>query len=122
MAKIKENSTNSHNKRFLTTCDMTYAVQLMGGRWKLLIMMNLEKGTLRFSELKKRMEHITERMLTLQLREMESDGLLKRTVYAEVPPRVAYELTSISTELIPICMQLSNWGTRHRKFSDSRSQ
>jgi len=122
MAKIKENSTNSHNKRFLTTCDMTYAVQLMGGRWKLLIMMNLEKGPLRFSELRKRIEYITERMLTLQLREMESDGLLKRTIYAEVPPRVEYELTSIGTELIPVCMQLSNWGTRHRKFSDNRSQ
>ena len=114
MAKIKENSTNSHNKRFLTTCDMTYALQLMGGRWKLLIMMHLEKGPLRFSELRKRIEHITERMLTLQLREMESDGLLKRTIYPEVPPRVEYELTPISAKLIPICLQLSDWGTRHR--------
>jgi DNA-binding HxlR family transcriptional regulator len=101
---------------------MTYAVQLMGGRWKLLIMMNLEKGPLRFSELRKRIQHITERMLTLQLREMESDGLLKRTIYPEVPPRVEYQLTSISTELIPICMELSNWGTRHRELSVKTGQ
>lgn len=115
MAKIKENSTNNHNRRFLTTCDMTFAVQLIGGRWKLLIMASLEKGTLRYGELKKRIDHITERMLTLQLREMEEDGIVKRTVYAEVPPRVEYELTTIGKELIPILMQLSDWGTQARR-------
>jgi len=114
MAKIKENSTNNRNRRFLTTCDMTYAVQLIGGRWKLLIMVNLDKGSLRYSELKKSITQITERMLTLQLREMEDDGIVKRTVFAEVPPRVEYELTAIGKELVPICLQLSDWGTRHR--------
>jgi DNA-binding HxlR family transcriptional regulator len=120
MAKIKENSTNNRNRRFLTTCDMTYAVQLIGGRWKLLIMANLEKGSLRYSELKKSINQITERMLTLQLREMEEDGIVKRTVFAEVPPRVEYELTAIGMELVPICLQLSDWGTRHRQVTEKQ--
>lgn len=121
MAKIKENSTNNHNRRFLTTCDMTYAVQLIGGRWKLLIMANLEKGSLRYSELKKSISRITERMLTLQLREMEEDGIVKRTVFAEVPPRVEYELTTIGKELVPICLQLSDWGARHRQVTEKQT-
>lgn len=115
MAKIKDSSTNNSNRRFLTTCDMTYAVQLIGGRWKLLIMAGLDKKPLRYSELKKNISGITERMLTLQLREMEKDGILKRTVFAEVPPRVEYELTLIGKELVPICLELSQWGTKHRQ-------
>lgn len=94
---------------------MTFAVQLIGGRWKLLIMASLEKRTLRYSELHKSIEQITERMLTLQLRELEDDGIVKRTVYPQVPPKVEYELTEIGKELIPILMQLSDWGTRARQ-------
>ncbi|MBC3788876.1 winged helix-turn-helix transcriptional regulator [Spirosoma utsteinense] len=115
MANVKETSTNSVNRRFLTSCDMTYAVQLMGGRWKLLILMRLAGGKLRFGELRKFLPNITERMLTLQLREMEEDGLLIRTVYAEVPPRVDYALTPIAHDLVPICQHLHSWGASHRK-------
>ena len=114
MAKIKENSTNSVNRKFLTDCNLTYAVQLMGGRWKLLILMQLNAGTQRYGELKKKIANITERMLTLQLRELEADGLIARRVYAEVPPRVEYTLTDIGREIVPICDALHAWGTRHR--------
>lgn len=114
MATIKENSTNSINRRFLTDCDLTYTVQLIGGRWKLLILMRLEKGPVRFGELKKALPNITERMLTLQLREMEADGLVTRRVYAEVPPRVEYTMTEIACDLLPICKQLHTWGSKHR--------
>jgi DNA-binding HxlR family transcriptional regulator len=114
MAKIKENSTNSFNRRFLTDCNLTYAVQLMGGRWKLLILMQLNSGTQRYGELKKKIANITERMLTLHLRELEADGLITRQVFAEVPPRVEYTLTDIGRELVPICVDLHAWGTRHR--------
>ncbi|WP_254153930.1 winged helix-turn-helix transcriptional regulator [Chryseosolibacter indicus] len=96
---------------------MTYAVQLIGGRWKMLIMTGLEKKPLRYGELKKNLEQISERMLTLQLRELEDDGIVKRTVFAEVPVRVEYELTDIGKELVPICLQLSDWGTRHRELN-----
>lgn len=117
MAKRKENSTNSINAQYITQeCDLTYAVCKIGGRWKLLILCKLEDGKLRFSEIRKRINGITERMLTLQLREMEKEGLVKRTVYAEVPPRVDYELTEIAKELIPIWKQLDKWGKKHREL------
>jgi DNA-binding HxlR family transcriptional regulator len=114
MSKIKENSTNNINRRLMTECDMTYAVNIMSGRWKLLILTQLIDGKLRFGELRKRIQGITERMLTLQLREMEMDGLLIRTVYPEVPPKVEYHLTEIGTALVPICDSLHKWGTKHR--------
>lgn len=117
MAQRKENSTNSLNRKYITTdCNLTYSICLVGGRWKLLILCKLENGKLRFSALRNEICNITERMLTLQLRELESDGIVKRTVYAEVPPRVEYELTEMGTELIPIWKQLSNWGAKHKAF------
>ena len=121
MSKIKESSTNNSNRMLLTTCDMTYAVQIIGGRWKLLIMAGLDKRPLRYGELKKNINQITERMLTLQLREMEKDGIVKRTVFAEVPPRVEYELTVIGKELVPICLELSQWGTKHRELTNTKT-
>ncbi|MDR7132565.1 DNA-binding HxlR family transcriptional regulator [Algoriphagus sp. 4150] len=102
------------NEKYITECDLAYAVCKIGGRWKILIMCELEHGKLRFSELRNQIEGITERMLTLQLRELEKEGLVKRTVYAEVPPRVDYELTEIATDLIPVWRQLENWGAKHK--------
>jgi len=116
MKNRKENSTNMQNEKYITQCDLSYAVCKIGGRWKLIILCKLEDGKLRYSELRDCIEGITERMLTLQLRELEKEGLLRRTVYPEVPPRVEYELTEIATELIPIWRQLENWGARHRKL------
>lgn len=122
MGKRKENSTNMQNeKNIVEGCDLTYAVCMIGGRWKLLILCKLESGKLRFSELRDRINGITERMLTLQLRELEKQGLIKRTVYAEVPPRVEYELTDIAEELVPIWSKLSDWGGKHRKLMDKVS-
>jgi DNA-binding HxlR family transcriptional regulator len=122
MGKMKEESTNNYNRKFLTTCDMTYAVQIIGGRWKLLIMAGLDKRPLRYGELKKNLSQISERMLTLQLRELEADGMLTRTVFAEVPPRVEYELTAIGKALVPICLELSDWGTKHRALAASQRE
>lgn len=117
MGKRKENSTNMLNENYIVeSCNLTYAVCKIGGRWKLLILCKLEKGKLRFSELRNQINGITERMLTLQLRELEKEGLVKRTVYAEVPPRVDYELTDIAEELVPIWNQLSQWGAKHKKI------
>lgn len=117
MAARKKNSTYTRNETFIISCDLTYAVYMIGGRWKLLILDKLENKKLRFSELKKEFPHITERMLTLQLRALEQDGLVKRTVYAEVPPRVEYELTEMALELGPILKQLSQWGGKQRNLA-----
>ncbi|AQX04382.1 helix-turn-helix transcriptional regulator [Elizabethkingia meningoseptica] len=115
MGKIKENSTNNLNKQYIIECDTPYAVSLIGGRWKLLILCQLEGGKKRFGELHKSICNITERMLTTQLREMEKNNIVKRTVYAEVPPRVEYEYTEIGKELIPILKQLGHWGCKLRR-------
>ncbi|HEY9256387.1 helix-turn-helix domain-containing protein [Chitinophaga sp.] len=114
MATRKKNSTYSRNEEFIAECDLTYAVNKIGGRWKILIISKLESRKFRFNELKKEFPLITERMLTLQLRALEQDGLVRRTVYAEVPPRVEYELTEMATAFGPIFKQLSEWGGKHR--------
>jgi len=112
--KSKETSTNNINRMYLGECNLTYAIQMMGGRWKLLILMRLENGKQRFAELNRQIPNITERMLALQLREMERDGLITRKVYAEIPPKVEYDLTNIGRDLLPICAGLHEWGTKHR--------
>ena len=114
MAARKKDSTNSSNEKWIKECDLTYAVNKIAGRWKILILDKLAGSKLRFSELKKEFPLITERMLILQLRALEEDGMVKRTVYAEVPPRVEYELTRMAMEIGPIFKQLSSWGGKHR--------
>ena len=115
MATRKKDSTYSRNEICHITCDLTYAVSKLDGRWKLLIISKLEKGNCRFSELKKEFSYMSERMLALQLKAMVRDGLVRRTVYAEVPPRVEYQLTQTGMELGPILEQLSEWGARQRQ-------
>lgn len=115
MSKIKETSTNFSNKQALENeCPEVYASNIIGGQWSLAICCYLINGKLRFSELKKCLPNITERMLTLQLRKLEDSNIVKRTVYAEVPPRVEYELTAIGYELRSIIEDLGKWGKKHR--------
>ncbi|MDM8176265.1 MULTISPECIES: winged helix-turn-helix transcriptional regulator [Olivibacter] len=115
MTKIKESSTNFENKQALSSeCMEVYAANLIGGQWTLAICCYLINGKLRFGELKKKLPNITERMLTLQLRKLEENKLVKRTVYAEVPPRVEYELTESGQRLKPILGMLEKWGKEHQ--------
>lgn len=92
--------------------DATLAV--IGGKWKPLIIYELNDETLRFSQLLDRLQpRITQRMLTKQLRQLEADGLVTRKVYTQVPPKVEYSLTELGKSLMPILDQLCEWGTRH---------
>lgn len=117
MSKIKETSTNYANKQALADeCPEVYAANTIGGQWALVICSWLMNGKLRFGELKKLLPNITERMLTLQLRKLEANKIVVRTVYAEVPPRVEYELTPIGYELEPIIKQLEKWGEKHKNL------
>lgn len=117
MAKVKETSVNFENKQNLgAECAEIYAVNLLSGQWTLAICCILVSGKLRFGELRKRIPRITERMLTLQLRKMEEHQLVKRTVYAEVPPRVEYELTATAVKLTPIVDLLKQWGEEHMEL------
>jgi DNA-binding HxlR family transcriptional regulator len=115
MSKIKKTSTNYANKQDLTSyCPEVYALNIIGGQWSLAICYYLIGGKLRFSELRKLLPNITERMLTLQLRKLEERKVIKRTVHAEVPPRVEYELTQIGYDLEPLIKELEKWGTKHK--------
>jgi DNA-binding HxlR family transcriptional regulator len=119
MAKRKETSTNNINRETLNRfCGMNYALDILGGRWKLLILYKLEKGPLRFSTLKQQLPNVTDRMLSLHLQELEEQGLITRTVFAEVPPRVEYTLTDISRKLAPIWKELELWGHEHKAMTD----
>ncbi|UIR54807.1 helix-turn-helix transcriptional regulator [Sphingobacterium sp. SRCM116780] len=115
MTKVKVTSTNFENKQNLADeCPEVYATNIIGGQWTLAICCYLINGKLRFGELKKCLPNITERMLTLQLRKLEQHKIVKRTVFAEMPPRVEYELTSIGYKLSPIIKELGAWGRAHK--------
>ena len=93
------------------SCTMELSLAVIGGKWKPLILWYLRDGdTMRFSALRRAMPIITQKMLTQQLRELESDGLITRTVYAEVPPRVEYNLTELGRAIIPILESLCRFG------------
>lgn len=117
MTKIKETSTNFENKKLLADeCSEVYTANIVGGQWSLVICSWLLQGKMRFGELKKSIPNITERMLTLQLRKLEQNNIITRKIYAEVPPRVEYELTEIGYELRPVIEQMEVWGKRHKLF------
>lgn len=91
-------------------CALDVTMSFIGGKWKAVVLWYLRNEKKRFSELKKHIPDITEKMLSLQLKALEEDGILKRTVYAEVPPRVEYELTDFGRTLIPALEEIARWG------------
>ena len=96
-------------------CPVTYTINLIGGKWKPIIIGILMTGTKRFSELRKEIDLITEKMLTQQLRELEKDGIVDRRIYAEVPPKVEYKLTRLGYSLKPILDSMLQWGLENMK-------
>jgi hypothetical protein len=82
----------------------------MGGKWKMVILWYLRKGPCRFGELNKLIPGITEKMLSIQLRQLERDGIVERKVFAEVPPRVEYSLTDMGQNMLPMLEKIAEWG------------
>ena len=99
----------------LPACPVETTLTLISDKWKVLILRDLMQGTKRFGELKKSIGHVTQKVLTAQLRQMEASGLLTRTVYAEVPPRVEYTLTELGYSLKPILDAMWVWGEAYKK-------
>ena len=97
-------------KEEMPACPVATTVQLIGSKWKLLILRNLMARPWRFNELRKDLEGISQKVLTESLRSMETDGLVARTVYPEVPPRVEYSLTELGRSLKPVLDAMQNWG------------
>ena len=102
-------------KEELPDCPVATTVQLIGNKWKLLILRNLLVRPWRFNELQKSLEGISQKVLTESLRSMESDGIVIRTVYAEVPPRVEYSLSELGETLRPILDAMQVWGTEYKQ-------
>ena len=98
----------------LPACPVETTLTLISNKWKVLILRDLMPGTKRFGELRKSIGHVTQKVLTAQLREMEATGLVIRTVYAEVPPRVEYTLTDLGYSLKPILDAMWNWGEQYK--------
>lgn len=100
----------ARNYSWKTGCDVEATLSVIGGRWKPVLVCHLLAGRKRFGELRRLTPNATERMITLQLRELEADGVLARHVYAEVPPRVEYELTEFGRSLEPLLVLMEDWG------------
>ncbi|WP_377025855.1 winged helix-turn-helix transcriptional regulator [Mucilaginibacter angelicae] len=105
-SKRKNKDFNPYN------CPVTHCMNKIGGTWKILVIYAISKKLNRFSKLQKALPLISKQMLVTQLRELEEDGILKRTVFAEVPPRVEYELTEQGLSLMPVINVMQEWGLK----------
>lgn len=108
-------------KEKMPACPVATTVQLIGSKWKLLILRNLLARPWRFNELRKSLEGISQKVLTDSLRSMEEDGLVTRTVYPEVPPRVEYSLSPLGESMRPIIQAMEQWGAQY-KAAKAREQ
>lgn len=96
-------------------CPVATTLDIIGGKWKPLILYYLIQRTRRFNELKRMLPQVTQQMLTTQLRELERDGIVRRKVYAEVPPKVEYSLTDLGRSLEPILLAMLDWGEAYQR-------
>jgi len=105
-------------KEELPECPVATTVQLIGSKWKLLILRNLLARSWRFNELRKNLEGISQKVLTDSLRSMEEDGIITRTVYPEVPPRVEYALSDLGESMRPIIKAMEEFGLDYKALAD----
>jgi DNA-binding HxlR family transcriptional regulator len=94
-------------------CGMELTMDIIGGKWKGVILWNLRNKTLRFSQLKRKLNGVTQKMLTQQLRELEEDGLINRKVFPQVPPKVEYSLTEYGKTIVPVLYSIYQWGIKY---------
>jgi len=104
----------------LPACPVATTVELIGSKWKLLILRNLRSRPWRFNELRRDLDGISQKVLTDSLRSMEDDGIVIRTVYAEVPPRVEYSLSELGKSMNPILDAMEAWGTAYKKSLEKK--
>ncbi len=104
-------------------CSVEAALEIIGGKWKGVILFHLMSGTKRFNELRRLIPNVTQRMMTLQLRELEADGVVARKIYQQIPPRVEYSLTEFGRSLEPILLLVRDWGDEHiGQITEQRSK
>lgn len=109
-------------KEEMPACPVATTVALIGSKWKLLIMRNLLVRPWRFNELRKNLEGISQKVLTDSLRSMEADGIITRTVYPEVPPRVEYALSELGESMRPIIKSMEEWGLEYKSKKEAETE
>src|SRR5580693_3759991 len=107
--KRKNKDFNPHN------CPVTHCLNIIGGKWKILIIYAISKNCNRFSSMQRAMPAISKQMLVNQLRELEEDNIIQRIIYAEIPPRVEYKITKYGESLMPILYTMQDWGLKDLK-------
>jgi DNA-binding HxlR family transcriptional regulator len=112
-ASANGNPPASSDNQPIGACPVRAVLDVIGGKWKILILWQLTGGACRYSDLNRRIPDVSERMLVKQLGELVDDGLVARTSYPEVPPRVEYALTETGASLTPLLNQLAEWGLAH---------
>lgn len=109
---------NTNDKKISLGCSsVKVTLDVIGGKWKPLIMFLVKERTMRFSELQREIDGITQKMLTEQLRELEKDGLVHRKVFPQVPPKVEYSITEYGKTLVPVLETMHKWGKTHRNVT-----
>lgn len=123
---VIENQYDTEQKKIIfdeNSCPVTATMQVLGGKWKsILINAIYHTAPARFGELKRSVKGITQSMLTQQLRELEDDGIIRRKIYAEIPPRVEYTLTDFGLTLAPIMLAMAEWGKQYRLNNTTNKQ
>ena len=110
-----EEHSRSEGGNINNDCPIEATLDIVGGKWKVLILFYLMQGTVRFGEFQRLIPKITQRMLTLQLRELEEDGVIHREVYRQVPPKVEYSLTDFGKSLEPLLLLMRDWGAMSKE-------
>jgi DNA-binding HxlR family transcriptional regulator len=104
-------------------CSVTHTLVIIGGKWKIVVISYLvNAGTLRYNELEKLIPGVTPKMLIKVLKDLEEEKLIKRKVYAEVPPKVEYSITELGKTLVPLITEIRNWGTFHKGSTDKKGK
>lgn len=109
------------DQKILPACPVETTLTLISDKWKVLILRDLLTGTKRFGQLRRSVGNVSQKILTAQLRQMEGSGLLTRTVYAEVPPRVEYSLTELGRSLEPILTAMKAWGENYKTLTEKNA-
>ncbi len=112
---------SARRKASRTGCAVEATLSVIGGVWKPVLVFHLLNGKLRFNALCRVTPTATPRMITLQLRELEADGIIKRTVFPEVPPKVEYELTELGQTLAPVLLSMRDWGERFKELESTNA-
>lgn len=114
-----DHQTGFQHGQHQSECKAELALKVIQGRWKLLILRELVDGIQRFSDLQRSLKGVSHKVLTAQLRDLEADGVVHRTIHPEVPPRVEYALTDLGIELLPVLDGLHAWGERQAVFNSA---